>query len=281
VNRLRRAARRLVIPIGISVGVLSASVFAYATAGRPDRSGPEGQAPPTGARSSFSSSGPAAVMTAPALKGTPTAAPTASPKPAASPYLGRVGSSVAAATTATTTVALSSTPAGSLLVASVALVGTASGIPQVADSAGDVFRLDVNQTDASGDTLLIYTAASIRTLTGADSVTVTFPAAAAHAVAVDAFAGHTVVDQTTSATGTGGTADTGRTGATAAPGELAVAGLVGAAGPATVTGFAALPPLTAGGATLAIGYRVLGAAGKYSAGGTAAGDWLAGLVTIR
>lgn len=277
-NRLGRAVRRTIIPLGVSVGVLSLSVFAYATVGRP---GPDRSARPAGAPSWSSSTGPAAAATAPAPKGTPTAAPAASPKPTASPYLGRVGSSAGAATAAIATVTVSPVPAGSLLVASVALVGAASGVPQVADSAGDVFRLDVNQTDASGDMLLIYTAANVRTLTSADSVTVTFPAAAAHAVAVDAFAGHAVADQTASATGTGGSADTGRTGATAASGELAVAGLVGLAGPATVTGFTALPPLTVGGATLATGYRVLGAAGKYTAGGTAAGDWLAGLVTVR
>lgn len=297
-------AKRMLVPLAASTTLLLAAAAAYAVAGpgSASASGPASgaQLSTTGTTAGTTGGVPAITATTSSAVGPGANQPaTSSPSPAAakaanpanlaktsspsssSPFLGRIGSVTSANPSAVDTVTLTPAPAGTTLVATVLLLGTASGTPQVTDSVGNTYQLQANQADATGDTLLMYTATSIRALTATDTISVAYPAAAAHAVAIDDYSAHVTVDQAISATGNGTTASTGNTAKTTAASELAVAALADTSGTVALSGYTKLPSLATGAANLDIGWRMLTSTGTFQAGGTSAGPWLAGLLTIR
>lgn len=274
-------SKRVLIPVGASLAVLVVAASAYAVTG----------ASPTRERTTVdtAAAGPTtAVTTAPAApaKPSPSARPsssktTATPTPSGSPYLGRIGSATSTSPSAVDTMTVSPAPAGSTLVATVLLLGTASGTPRVTDTEGNSYQLQVNQADAAGDTLLLFTATSIRGLTQTDTVSISYPAASEHAVAIDEYTGHSAIDQSASATGYGTNTSTGKTTKTTTADEVAVTALADINGSATLSGYTKLPSLTVAGASVATAWRALTSTGSYSADGTSDGPWLAGLLTMR
>ncbi|MFC1432232.1 hypothetical protein ACEZDB_16410 [Streptacidiphilus sp. N1-3] len=290
-NPRRRTGRRLAL-CGASVGVLAAATLAYADTGTSTAT----RVPAAASSAAHRTATAAPVRTG--ATGTPgsgpaPARPTAGPsrpavstsatptRPARPAYLGRIGTAVDTATADTATVTPTAAARGSLLVASVLLVGTTSGTPQITDTAGNTYRLSTNQTDATGDTLLIFTALDITPLTASDTITVAFPAANAHAVAIDDYTQLTATDQTASAGGSGTAAASGSTGTTTAATELATAAIADTTGAVSLSGYTALPSLTVGTAKLAMGYRVLTIVGKYRASGPAHSNWIAEILTTR
>lgn len=267
-------SRRAIVPLGATLAVLTIAATAYAI---------------TDARLASSrpaTAAAAAPSTTTPVKPTPKTSPSVLPPSATttsapSPYLGRIGSTTSSTPSAVDTIAVTPAQTGGTLVTTVLLLGTASGTPQVTDSEGNTYQLQDNQADATGDTLLTFTAADVRGLTTADTVSVAYPAATAHAVAIDEYAGHPAVDQSISATGIGSTVSTGKTAKTGATDELAVAALADTSGDVALNEYTPLPSLNVAGATVTIGWRALTKPGTYQATGSSAGPWMAALLTLR
>ncbi|GAA1995594.1 hypothetical protein [Catenulispora subtropica] len=300
---LSARAKRALVPIGACTTALVVAAAAYAVAGTgPGSNRPEAGTPGTGTAGTRSTTAAAVTTTAatsppsaaaaapdagPAAADSPSPGPAlangnkTSPPPPASPYVGRIGMSTSTSPSAVDTIGITPARAGTTLVATVLLLGNTSGTPQVTDTVGNTYQLQVNQADGTGDTLLVFTATGIRALAATDTVSVAYPASAAHAVAVDDFAAGSTVDQVVAATGTGTAASTGRTAKTSAAEELAVAALADPGGTVALNGYTKLAPLTVGPAHVDIGWRSLTAVGTYQADGTSAEPWIAGLLTIR
>lgn len=296
---LSARAKRALVPVAASTIVLAAAAAAYAVAGVGSGTNQPGARPAAGNTGTTTAVGAAAAAssttaTSPGAAGPAAKQPASSspgpaavnaaktaPPPAASPYLGRIGTATNASPSAVDTITVAPAQTGTTLVATVLLLGTASGTPQVTDSVGNTYQLQSNQADATGDTLLVFTATGIRALSNTDTISVAYPAAAAHAVAIDDYAARSGSDQAVSATGNATAASTGRTAKTSAASELAVAALAGTSGTVALSGYTELPSLAVGTAHLDIGWRALTAVGAYEADGTSAGPWLAALLTLR
>jgi PKD repeat protein len=210
----------------------------------------------------------------------------AAPPPASIAYLGRIAGNAAAVSGTTLTLAVGQpVPTGDTLVVSLMLSSTKTGTVSATDTQGNAYTSTVDGTDGSaGDRTLILTAPVGHALTAADHITLTYPTTAEHHAAVDAFSGVSAVDKTAWATGAAGTPfNSGSTGATSTASEL-VFGLVGAEGgaaPVFAAGYTALPVLAISSDRLAAAYQVVTATGSFSAAGSATGQWMAEVATLR
>jgi PKD repeat protein len=160
------------------------------------------------------------------------------------------------------------------------LNGTAAGVVSARDSAGNVYTVDADQADGTGDRLVILSSLNVKPLPLGATVTLAFPTSAAFYVSVDEFAGVAAFDRTASAAGTTKTFSSG-TATTTQAGELlfAAEGQTAAGGSAFSTGWTALATVAGSGRRLSPAFEIAGAAGPYSASGTASGTWMATLTT--
>ena len=196
-------------------------------------------------------------------------------------YVGRLASAKAQSSATSASMAtLRAVPAGHALLIAAMLNGTALGTVSAGDAAGNVYTTDVDRSDGSGDRLVVLSTLNTKPLATGATITLSFPAAAAFYVTVDEFAGLASLDRTSSASGTTKTFDSGAA-ATTQAGELlfGAEGQTAAGGSAWSTGWTALSALAGSGRRLSPAYEIAGAAGSYSATGTASGTWMAALST--
>ena len=196
-------------------------------------------------------------------------------------YVGRLasGKSSSASTTANVTTVRAVAAGHSLFVAAM-LNGTASGVVSASDSAGNVYTVDGDQGDGSGDRVVVLSALNVKALASGATITLAFPTAAAFYVTVDEFAGVAALDRAASASGTTKTFSSGAATTTQA-GELlfGAEGQTAAGGSTWSSGWTALSALAGSSRKLSPAYEIAGAAGPYSASGTASGTWMAVLTT--
>ena len=140
---------------------------------------------------------------------------------------------------------------------------------------------------AGGDRLITLAAFNTRGLNLADTISITYPPAAEHHIAIDEYTGVKAVDTTVTATGTTATGFNPGTLTAAHAGEMLIAtsGIQKTATPAiTTTGYTTLPilqvPTGQQPDMLIDGYEQAGAAGPYTATGTSTGVWLAQLTAL-
>jgi PKD repeat protein len=196
-------------------------------------------------------------------------------------YVGRLASGKSTGTSTTANVATArAVAAGHALFIAAMLNGTASGVVSARDAAGNVYTVDGDQGDGSGDRLVVLSALNVKPLPLGATVTVTFPTAAALYVTVDEFAGVTALDRTASASGTTAVFSSGAA-TTTQPGELlfGTVGKLAAAGVSWSSGWTVMAALAGSGRRLSPAFEIAGAAGPYSASGTANGTWMAALAT--
>jgi PKD repeat protein len=196
-------------------------------------------------------------------------------------YVGRLASGKATTTsTAANVTTARAVAAGHAMFVAAMLNGTTSGTVSARDAAGNVYTVDRDQLDGSGDRLVVLSALNVKPLALGAAITVSFPTAAAFYVTVDEFAGVAALDKTVSASGTTA-AFTSGVATTAQPGELlfGAVGQIAAAGISWSSGWTTMTALAGNGRRLSPAFEIAGAAGPYSASGTASGTWMAALAT--
>ena len=203
-------------------------------------------------------------------------------------FVRRVGSLTASATRTSSVVSVGSpgVVGGDTLVVNLLLSSTTSvtGAVSVRDTAGDTYTVarDVNDGSA-GDRTLTLVAVRVQPLAAGATVTLTYPSSVETHVSVDEFSGVTGVDVTAGATGTGTAFSSGSTAPTAQASEILVGnlGAESATTPAWAAGWTALPTLAVSNDYLRSAYRIVTAAGGYSATGTSGGQWMADIVALK
>ena len=198
-------------------------------------------------------------------------------------YIGRAAKENAQLTNTQSVVYMkSATKAGDALVMSVYLTGTTAGGPVTAtDTQGDTFQTVADTADTSGHRTVVLAAFHAHALTSSDKITMGWPTATAHDIAVDEFAGISAVDQSVGASGPAGSFATGAVTTTAANELVFTAvGSASATSPAYAAGWLPLTAVSLTGSQVTPAYQPTTATGTFSATGTAAADWTAALVTF-
>ena len=196
-------------------------------------------------------------------------------------YVGRLASGKSSSTSTTATVTtVRAVAAGHSLFVAAMLNGTASGVVSARDAAGNVYTVDGDQGDGSGDRLVVLSALNVKPLGTSATITLTFPTAAALYVTVDEFGGVAARDGAAAASGTTKAFNSGAATTTQA-GELlfGAEGQTAAGGSSWSSGWTALTTIAGGGRRLSPAFEIGAAAGPYSATGTASGTWMAALAT--
>jgi parallel beta-helix repeat protein len=173
--------------------------------------------------------------------------------------------------------------AGDLIVATVQLTGTAAtGNVTGTDSAGDTLSVASDISDGAGDRLVTLSGVAKNGLAGGSKITITFPSASANRVTADDVAGAAVVDQQSTAGGTGGSFSSGSTGTTSRPGEFvfAVTATFGGTSLTWTAGWTTLNTYTVGSNALARAYQIPASTGSFAGAGTASAPWLAEVVAF-
>ena len=194
-------------------------------------------------------------------------------------YVGRLAALKSSNTSTTANVAVPRAVSGAhaLLIAAM-LNGAASGVVSARDPAGNVYTVDRDQADGSGNRLVVLSALNVKPLASGAAITVTFPTAAASYLTVDEFAGVAALDGTASASGTAKAFNSGAA-TTSQPGDLlfGAEGQSAAGGSSWSSGWTPLTSLAGSARRLSPAFEIAGAAGPYSAAGTASGTWMAAL----
>ncbi|MFN8642759.1 MAG: hypothetical protein U0802_14310 [Candidatus Binatia bacterium] len=173
----------------------------------------------------------------------------------------------------------------------------AAGTVSAADSAGNVYGVDVDVTNGTRIRTVVLSAHNVAALAGGSTISVTHPSVTARALSGSEFAGllgSGALDQINSQVGNNGTALTsGATPVTSQADEL-VFGAIGVEGPSTDTftpgaSFIALAaagttgPPGASNVTINPEYRIVAATGAYAADGTGSTNrnWAATVASYR
>jgi hypothetical protein len=141
--------------------------------------------------------------------------------------------------------------------------------------AGDV-------ADGAGNRMVILSGVARTGLAVGDRITVNFPSAASYNITGDEVAGVTGVDRQSTASGSAGAFSSGATGTIGRPGEF-VFGAVAEFGGTTLSwdaGWRGLTTYAVGTKALGRAYQIPGTVGSFTASGTAAGQWLAAVVSF-
>jgi PKD repeat protein len=196
-------------------------------------------------------------------------------------YVGRLASAKSSSTSTTLNLAtVRAVPAGHALLVAAMLNGSSSGTVSAGDAAGNVYTVDRDQADGSGDRVVVFSSLNVKALASGAAITVSFPSSAASYVTVDEFAGLAALDGSASVSGATKTFNSGNATTTQA-GELlfGAVGQTAAGGSSWSSGWTALASLAVSGRRLSPAFQIAGAAGSYSASGTASGTWMAALTT--
>ena len=177
----------------------------------------------------------------------------------------------------------------SILVAFVA--SPAAGTVSCADTAGNAYGVDADQSNDNGGRVVICSAHNVKSLANTDTITVTFPSSSSGAAAsANEFSGLTAAALDRKATATGNTAapNSGKTPTTSQADELLFGAIwfsgsnsaaLGAPGP----GYALTNPVITTGKGLVSQYNAVTSTGSYHAEGTlsSANQWAAAIATYK
>ncbi|MEP7088976.1 MAG: PKD domain-containing protein [Nocardioidaceae bacterium] len=210
---------------------------------------------------------------------------TTAPPPAPAAYVGSVATNYSTSTKTAGYVTVwrsAGVRAGDLVLLTVELGGTApTGRVSATDAAGNTYTTAADVADGSGNRLLMLSGVASTALAVNDRITVTFPTATSYRIFGDELSGVHRVDQASTALGAASTYASGVAQATTGN-EVAAGAVLLPAGPGAPTwasGWKDLGPAAVGSAQLGRAYRLAGV-GSYTATGTAAGPWLAAVVTL-
>ncbi|TDU84149.1 PKD repeat protein [Kribbella voronezhensis] len=173
--------------------------------------------------------------------------------------------------------------AGDLIVVT-ARTADSLGAATAKDDAGNTYTLATTRTDAALARITVLSAVATHALAIGAHITVSFPPSTSYLVAADDLVGVKAVDQTVSATGGTAAFSSGPTAITTAPREVAmgVVSLSGGRGaPAWAAGWTTIGATNVSSSYLSRAYRLTTATGTVTAGGTATGTWIAGVVTFK
>ena len=208
--------------------------------------------------------------------------------PSAAAYVGRVGSATASASRTTISVPVggSGVVAGHALVVSLLLSSTTHLTTAVTatDSAGNSYVVARDTNDgSSGDRTVMLVSIGVKALAAGGSITLTYPSAAETHVSVDEFSGITGIDTSAGATGTTAAYSSGSAPATTQATDVlvGVVGIESGKAPTWASGWTRLPVLSVSSDFLDTAYQMATAAGSYAASGTASGEWMASIVTLK
>jgi hypothetical protein len=208
--------------------------------------------------------------------------------PSAAAYIGRVGSATASASRTTISVPVggSGVVAGHTLVVSLLLSSTTHLTTAVTatDSAGNGYVVARDTNDgSSGDRTVVLVSVGVKALAAGGSITLTYPSSAETHVSVDEFSGITGIDSSAGATGTTAAFSSGPAPATTQATDVlvGVVGIESGKSPTWASGWTRLPVLSVSSDFLDTVYQMATAAGSYAASGTASGEWMASIVTLK
>ena len=208
--------------------------------------------------------------------------------PSAAAYVGRVGSATASSsrTTISVPVGASGVAAGHTLVVSLLLSSTTHLTTAVSatDSAGNSYAVGRDTNDgSSGDRTVVLVSVGVKALAAGGSITLTYPSSAETHVSVDEFSGITGIDTSAGATGTTAAFSSGPAPATTQATDVlvGVVGIESGKSPTWASGWTRLPVLSVSSDFLDTAYQMATAAGSYAASGTASGEWMASIVTLK
>jgi hypothetical protein len=219
----------------------------------------------------------------------PSAEVSATPQVAsAAAYVGRVGSATASVSRTTTSVPVggSGVAAGHTLVVSLLLSSTKqlTTAVSVTDSAGNSYAVGCDTNDgSSGDRTVVLVSIGVKALAAGGSITLTYPSSGETHVSVDEFSGITGIDTSAGATGTTAAFSSGSAPATIQATDVlvGVVGIESGKAPTWASGWTRLPVLSVSSDFLDTVYQMATAAGSYAASGTASGEWMASIVTLK
>jgi fibronectin type 3 domain-containing protein len=207
---------------------------------------------------------------------------------AAAAYVGRVGSATASAsrTTISVPVGASGVAAGHTLVVSLLLSSTTHLTTAVSatDSAGNSYVAARDTNDgSSGDRTVVLVSVGVKALAAGGSITLTYPSSAETHISVDEFSGITGIDTSAGAAGTTAAFSSGSAPATTQATDVlvGVVGIESGKSPTWASGWTRLPVLSVSSDFLDTAYQMATAAGSYTASGTASGEWMADIVTLK
>jgi fibronectin type 3 domain-containing protein len=208
--------------------------------------------------------------------------------PSAAAYVGRVGSGTASSsrTTISVPVGASGVAAGHTLVVSLLLSSTTHLTTAISatDSAGNSYVAARDTNDgSSGDRTVMLVSVGVKALAAGGSITLTYPSSAETHVSVDEFSGITGIDTSAGATGTTAAFSSGSAPATTQATDIlvGVVGIESGKAPTWASGWTRLPVLSVSSDFLDTVYQMATAAGSYAASGTASGEWMASIVTLK
>jgi fibronectin type 3 domain-containing protein len=208
--------------------------------------------------------------------------------PSAAAYVGRVGSATASSsrTTISVPVGASGVAAGHTLVVSLLLSSTTHLTTAVSatDSAGNSYAVGRDTNDgSSGDRTVVLVSVGVKALAAGGSITLTYPSSAETHVSVDEFSGITGIDTSAGATGTTAAFSSGPAPTTTQATDVlvGVVGIESGKSPTWASGWTRLPVLSVSSDFLDTAYQMATAAGSYAASGTASGEWMASIVTLK
>jgi hypothetical protein len=208
--------------------------------------------------------------------------------PSAAAYVGRVGSATASASRTTISVPVggSGVVAGHTLVVSLLLSSTTHLTTAVTatDSAGNSYVVARDTNDgSSGDRTVVLVSVGVKALATGGSITLTYPSSGETHVSVDEFSGITGIDTSAGATGTTAAFSSGAAPATTQATDVlvGVVGIESGKTPTWASGWTRLPVLSVSSDFLDTAYQLATAVGSYAASGTASGEWMASIVTLK
>ena len=206
----------------------------------------------------------------------------------AAAYVGRVGSATASASRTTISVPVggSGVVAGHTLVVSLLLSSTTHLTTAVSatDSAGNSYVVARDTNDgSSGDRTVVLVSVGVKALATGGSITLTYPSSGETHVSVDEFSGITGIDTSAGATGTTAAFSSGAAPATTQARDVlvGVVGIESGKTPTWASGWTRLPVLSVSSDFLDTAYQLATAVGSYAASGTASGEWMASIVTLK
>jgi hypothetical protein len=201
--------------------------------------------------------------------------------PSAAAYVGRVGSATASSSRTSISVPVggSGVAAGHALVVSLLLSSTTHLTTAVSatDSAGNSYAVGRDTNDgSSGDRTVVLVSVGVKAVAAGGSITLTYPSSAETHVSVDEFSGITGIDTSAGATGTTAAFSSGPAPTTTQATDVlvGVVGIESGKSPTWAGGWTRLPVLDTA-------YQMTTAAGSYAASGTASGEWMASIVTLK
>jgi fibronectin type 3 domain-containing protein len=208
--------------------------------------------------------------------------------PSAAAYVGRVGSATASSsrTTISVPVGASGVVAGHTLVVSLLLSSTTHLTTAVSatDSAGNSYVVARDTNDgSSGDRTVVLVSIGAKARAAGGSITLTYPSSGETHVSVDEFSGITGIDTSAGATGTTAAFSSGPAPTTTQATDVlvGVVGIESGKSPTWASGWTRLPVLSVSSDFLDTAYQMATAAGSYAASGTASGEWMASIVTLK